>query len=409
MVANRSRLSRSVQLLRPSRLAMAIVAALGCGVVGADPASAGNAFGSFVGGVIGGAMTGALLPYIPRHQRYAPPRGPAPSAPQAGATGAVDTAPPSPADSSRALASLAPPSSQEQLVVLKSVFPSQTLGVVGSTDDDNQIGKARSLEQDRDYTSKIEDLIKLIESEQRSQHSTKEGDVTEHAILDALNDAVKRANLQKFETFLGENWSAERLRGMILDRVTNEMTGLFDGTNRGAVSMSDLDSIINKAARNVYARLFETSELLAANRGSTLFVQRLYQTHGDIVNGDVREDAERLLLAASTAGVSTIDGLVRRDSDAFALRYRAQRIIFDCLSENVEAISASDSGMATPAEIEKHVLDVNQQQCSKWVSAQLEGPDGKLKSQDPMPLRVIWSAEGPKDDPSMYGHASDQL
>jgi hypothetical protein len=104
-----------------------------------------------------------------------------------------------------------------------------------------------------------------------------------------------------------------------------------------------------------------------------------------------------------------LEPLLRRDPNAFALRYRAQRIIYDCLSDNVEAISSSESGMATAAEIAKRVADVGQQQCSKWVDAQLKGADGKLKPQDPLPLRVIWTAEGPKDDPSMYGRASDQL
>jgi hypothetical protein len=65
--------------------------------------------------------------------------------------------------------------------------------------------------------------------------------------------------------------------------------------------------------------------------------------------------------------------------------------------------------MATPAEISKGVLDVTQQQCAKWVSAQLIGPDDKVKPQDPVPLRVIWNADGPKDDASMYGRATDQL
>jgi hypothetical protein len=55
------------------------------------------------------------------------------------------------------------------------------------------------------------------------------------------------------------------------------------------------------------------------------------------------------------------------------------------------------------------VLDVTQQQCAKWASEQLIGADGKVKAQDPMPLRVIWTAEGPKDDASMYGRATDQL
>jgi hypothetical protein len=292
---------------------------------------------------------------------------------------------------------------------LKSVTSGQSLGAVGASDDLNQIGRDDNAEAGRDYTSRIDDLIKRIHVAQNTQHSTKEGDVTEHAILEALENSIREANLTKFETFLGENWSPERLRVMILDRVENEIGSLFDGTNRGAVTMSDLDLMIKKAARNVYARLFETSELLAANRSSTLFVERLYQTHGDLVNGEVRESAEQLLADAAASGVATLEPSLRRDQNAFALRYRAQRIVYDCLSDNVEAISSNESGMATPAEISKGVLDVTQQQCAKWASGQLIGADGKVKSQDPMPLRVIWTAEGPKDDPSMYGRATDQL
>ena len=188
--------------------------------------------------------------------------------------------------------------------MLKSVVPSQSLGTVGASDDLNQIGKDDNAEAGRDYTSRIDDLIKRIQIAQNTQHSTKEGDVTEHAILEALESSIREANLTKFETFLGENWSPERLRVMILDRVENEIGGLFDGTNRGAVTMNDLDLMIKKAAKNVYARLFETSELLAANRSSTLFVERLYQTHGDLVNGEVRESAEQLLADAATSGLT---------------------------------------------------------------------------------------------------------
>ncbi len=82
-------------------------------------------------------------------------------------------------------------------------------------------------------------------------------------------------------------------------------------------------------------------------------------------------------------GVAPIEPKLRRDQNAFALRYRAQRIIYDCLSDNVEAISSNELGMAAPAEISKGVLDVTQQQCGKWVSAQLIGADGKVKPQDP--------------------------
>jgi hypothetical protein len=387
--------------------AAAAVAAVGA--FDQPAAYAGNSFVSgFVGGFVGG-MVGRML-VEPRYH-YAPSYRSEgrPSSRSRNASGGAPQAPPSPADSSRALASLAPPTTSEEQAVLKSVTPSQSLGAVGAPDDLDQIGKDDNGEAGRDYKSRIDGLIKNIKREQNKQGSTKEGDVTEHAILDSLESSIRESNLTKFETFLGENWSPERLRVMILERVDSEIGSLFDGTNRGAVTMNDLDLMIKKSAKNVYARLFETSELLAANRGSTLFVERLYQTHGDLVSGEDRENAEQLLAAAASAGVEKIEPSLRRDPNAFALLYRAQRIIYDCLSDNVEAISSNESGMATPAEISKGVRDVTKEQCAKWVSVQLIGEDNKVKPQEPLPLRVIWTSEGPKDDASMYGHATDQL
>jgi hypothetical protein len=363
-----------------------------------------------VGGMVGNMLMeprGSYYGYGHRASRAAPAYH-SNSAPSSRSRPAGNGAPPSPEESSRALASLAPPTTQEEQVILKSVTPGQSLGAVGASDDLDQIGKDYNADANRDYTSRVDDVIKRIQEAQSAQHSTKEGDVTEHAILEALNTSIHDAKLYRFETFLGENWSPERLRVMILDQVMNEIGGLFDGTNRGAVTMNDLDSIIGKSARNVYSRLFETSELLAANRSSTLFLQRLYQTHGDLVNGDVRESAEQLLAEASAAGVAPLDPSLRRDPNAFALRYRAERIIYDCLTDNVEAMTSNESGMAPSGEINKRVLDVTKEQCVSWASAQLIDTDGKVKPQEPMPLRVIWTSKGPNDDdPSMYGRATD--
>ena len=407
----------SVNRSSMSRKLLATAAVVAIGAFGQSPAYAGDAMlRGFLGGMVGGMVGNMLMQQQHFHggggygHRAAPTYRPySAGAPSSRSRPAGTGPPPSPEESSRALASLAPPTTQEAQVILKSVTPSQSLGAVGASNDLEQIGKDDNAEANRDYTGRIDDLIKRIQQAQNAQHSTKAGDVTEHAILEALESSIREANLVKFETFLGENWSPERLRVMILDRVQNEIGTLFDGTNRGEVTMNDLDLIIKKAAGNVYGRLFETSELLAANRSSTLFVQRLYQTHGDLVNGEVRESAEQLLSDASASGAAPLEPLLRRDPNAFALRYRAQRIIYDCLSDNVEGISSSESGMANSAEISRGVLDVTQQQCAKWVSAQLIGADGKVKTQDPMPLRVIWTAEGPKDDPSMYGRATDQL
>jgi hypothetical protein len=349
------------------------------------------------------------------HRNYAPTYAPRYAAPRAAryyggsrpSSAPPNPAPPSPEESTSALAALAPPTTNAQSAVLKSIVPIRALGTVGASDDLEALNK-QDQEKNRDYTGEVEQLLKDLAPKQDSDKkangakTTMPNDITEHAVLEALDNAIRTTNLLKFETFRDENWSPERLRVMIIERLRIELGDLLDGGKHEATTMHDLEAGIAKAARNVQARLFETSELLAANRGSTLFLQRLYQTHGD-VSADVRERTEELLEKAAAAGVAPFEALMQRDPNSYALRYRGERIVYDCLTENLDAISSGEE-----AEIEQRIQDANRDECSKWVAKQLVGSDGVLKAQEPMPLRVIWSADGPRSDPSMFSRAPDE-
>jgi len=233
--------------------------------------------------------------------------------------------------------------------------------------------------------------------------------VTEHAIEQSLDAAIKNAKLDTFETFLGENWSGERIRVMILDRVWADVDTLFGGNSRGYAPMQEVDNMIQRAALQTYRRIFEVSELLAANRGSALFMQRLYQTQGGLVDNQVREVIDDMLTHASNTAISKYEAALRQNENGYALRYRAERIVFDCLSENVEKISSSETKIAEKGEIAQRINDTSNTECFAWLQNQF-GPDLRsIKPQKPMPLRVVWSADGPKDDPSMYGQASSEL
>jgi hypothetical protein len=170
--------------------------------------------------------------------------------------------------------------------------------------------------------------------------------------------------------------------------------------------MDALDSLIQKASESVFRRIFETSELLAANKSSALFMQRLYQTHGTLVDGELRETADRMITRASLGAVNRYETAMRRDPNGFALRYRAQRIVFDCLSENVEKITSSETGILTNGEIRNKIATTSDAVCAAWLENQFGAEKAELKPQRPMPMRVIWSATGPKDDPSMYGRVT---
>jgi hypothetical protein len=319
-------------------------------------------------------------------------------------------------DRDSARATLEPPSSKVQNRLLHVVAQLNTddLGNASSTDGGTSkgvspLGKAVSKEGERDWTQKVQEILNKFKNKQAQEGRgvTTPGDVTEHAIEQSLDSAIKNAKLDTFESFLGENWSGERLRVMVLDRVAADVDSLFRGNSRGYAPMQEVDNLIQRAAQLTYRRIFEVSELLAANRGSALFVQRLYQAHGGLVNDQLREVADDMIIRTSNEAISKFESGLRQDANGFALRYRAQRIVFDCLSENVERISSSETGIATTGEIRQKIEDTGKKECTTWLDHQFGADSRALQPQKPMPLRVVWSAAGPKDDPSMYGRATD--
>jgi hypothetical protein len=315
--------------------------------------------------------------------------------------------------------SSAPPATKDQNEVLHNIaqLNVEELANAGSGDGSgtsksiSPLGKAVSKEQERDWTQKVQDIINKFKSKAQNEGRgvTTPGDVTEHAIEQSLESAIKNAKLSTFETFLGENWSGERLRVMVLDRVEGDIDSLFRGNTRGYAPMQEVDSLIQRAAQLTYRRIFEVSELLAANRSSALFVQRLYQAQNGAVSNQLREVADEMISHASGDAVGKFESALRQDPNGFALRYRAQRIVFDCLSENVEHISSSETAAATIGEIRQRIADTGGHVCVSWLDNQFGADPRSIVEQKPLPLRVVWSEGHFKDDASMYGRATDDF
>lgn len=301
------------------------------------------------------------------------------------------------------------PSSAEQMNVLRyNVASTAVSGAVGSTKDLFEVGQTTSSEADRDYTAKIDAIIGRFIKAQRDADNDDVGDVTMNAIEQSLEKAFKNAKLETFGRFAGESWTAERVRKMILDLVDAELPRLFRGNSRGNAPMSALDTLIQRAAESVYRRIFETSELLAANRSSALFMQRLYQTHGRLVKDDLLESADSIIMRAALGVIRPYEGAMRRTENSWAYRYRAQRIVFDCLSEDLARTSSSETGILERDEIEDRIKKKSAAVCIKWLEYQFGPPSSdvnpklELAQQSPAPLRAVWGSKGPKDNPAMY-------
>jgi hypothetical protein len=309
---------------------------------------------------------------------------------------------------------LTPPSSKVENNLLHVVarLNVDTLGGTLTDSGTNKavspLGKAIIKDSERDWTEAVQKIIKKV-TDNQDKRVTTPGDVTEHAIEQSLDRAIKDAKLDTFASFLGENWTPERLRSMVLDLVSTDVESLFKGNSRGYAQMQEVNDLIVHAAQATYRRIFELSELMAANRSAALFVQRLYQSQGDRVNDDLRAHTSDMLARAANAVVGKFEAGLRQNENGYALRYRGERIVFDCLSEYVDKISSSETGIAERDEIAHRIDKISHDQCAAWLDNQFGTDAQALKPQKPMPLRAVWTAIGPRDDSSMYGQATNEM
>ena len=74
------------------------------------------------------------------------------------------------------------------------------------------------------------------------------------------------------------------------------------------------------------------SELLAANRAANQFIQRLYQTTSGRVDPKTLEVADTLVRRGASPTLANYNLLLSKDDQGYTFNYRAQRIVYDCLS-----------------------------------------------------------------------------
>jgi len=79
--------------------------------------------------------------------------------------------------------------------------------------------------------------------------------------------------------------------------------------------------------------------------------------------------------------------------------------VFDCLSEQIVQTTSSETGRAEKSVIEYKITEASEKICSKWLLAQFGKPTGDLESQQPYPLRAVWSNGKLKDNPAMYNNS----
>jgi hypothetical protein len=322
------------------------------------------------------------------------------------------------------LAKLAPPTAR-QMTVLKSIVPAAAIGAAGVTLDPNATRSTELKDRERDYTLQIQTFLAEFRGTRDREGANGGGtDVTLLSLERVIDRHFEQSGLREFSRFQGENWSAERLKVMVVNRARAELRGSFVGSRQGS-SLDQIEAVFERSAQVVFRQMFETSELLAANKSAASFTERLYQKDaGKVSSSHVREELEDDLNRVARTMVDEYERLWQRDENRFAYRYRAQRVVFDCLAadQHVDVVTTDVGGgagsMPVRDVIRMKLASTVRAHCAQWLDQQFvegyQGVDGasrnaravidgraRLALQKPVALRAIWTAAGPQDDAAM--------
>jgi hypothetical protein len=170
--------------------------------------------------------------------------------------------------------------------------------------------------------------------------------ITAGEIRRAVEDAYKQGRLYEFERFAGELWTRDRLMVRLLRHSQQGLDPYFYGVGAKGASMSDLNDLFSRSARDVYAKALEVAEIIGVSHSFDRFIRTIYE-YSDradeslwTVGADGRYErlvtnyinavpAELFILTAGTHG-SDNQGLEKQ----FQFRFRARRALYDCMSAN---------------------------------------------------------------------------
>lgn len=193
--------------------------------------------------------------------------------------------------------------------------------------------------------------------------------VTAGEIKRAVEDAYKQGRLYEFERFAGELWTRDRLTVRLLRHAQARLDPYFDGVGAKGASMSDLNDLFSRSARDVYAKALEVAEIIGVSHSFDRFIRTIYE-YSDradeslwTVGADGRYErlvtnyinavpVELFILTAGTHGGDN-QGLEKQ----FQFRFRARRSLYDCMAANyselvgggAKSIQVSATGKADTA------------------------------------------------------------
>ena len=170
--------------------------------------------------------------------------------------------------------------------------------------------------------------------------------VTIGEVKRAVEAAYKSEHLDQFEKFAGELWTRDRLMVRILQQSRKELDVYFQGVGVKGVSMDDIKGIFVKSAQHVYGQALQIAEMMGVSYSFDRLIRTVFEhsgageeaNQGATANSDGRY--ERLVTSVVDTGLRY--GFVGEDAAGssevqlldrqFTYRFRARRVIYDCIA-----------------------------------------------------------------------------
>ena len=132
----------------------------------------------------------------------------------------------------------------------------------------------------------------------------------------------------------------------------------------------------------------------------------MYELYGPLEHENLRAGVEEMLLGANRLAFADYEERFVRSEYGVILRYRAERILNDCLTSNIEDIVKKDAQQRLKKQtMIERVEELSAGKCRDWVVSALGKADSKEDEEalEPLPVRAVWTGPGKaKTDVSMF-------
>ena len=230
-----------------------------------------------------------------------------------------------------------------------------------------EIERTNRLERERNVEAAVRTFVGLLEAKHKDIRNNQQANVrvstgvsinqvTDGEVKRALETAYKTARLFEFERLAGEIWTRDRLMVRIVNHSKRDLDDFFKGVGVKGASISDLEQMFDKRAKEVYAQALEVAELIGVSQSFDRFIRTIYEysdrenkglsTIGDdshydrLVAGMVDVIPRQTFISDDQALASDPLGLEKQ----FLFRFRARRALYDCMSARYAEIVSTRSG-----------------------------------------------------------------